>query len=345
MALKLRVTTLTLLITLIATVSTTVRRSGHGQSDQQDDYHWLEMTNKILRWVVFPLVVFGATSCNYFIMFTVFDLGFDRACKVLMGCVALTDFIQLITLILVKSATGTNFSCKFISLLVFIATHLTQNQTAIFNVDRVLAVSRFQWYTDNIMHNTGMCGILFLFNVVLSTLLNIPFFFLHSYDQSLERCLIQGATTVSRVLLPVLGVWAVFYVAVPFLVIIPANIYVAYKLRNGQQVRDGVTNFQNQEDEVMFTKGAVSCGISFTFFSLLSAMCVSTIAFIYSGVLLNDVSDYVKYLYVDLISEVTRISISLNMCVAFATFTMQSRTFRRALIADEYQSYFFPHDL
>ena len=65
----------------------------------QDDYHGLELTKKILRRGVFPVVAFLAGAFSYFIIFTVIDLGVDRSCKVLMGCVATTDFLQIFALI------------------------------------------------------------------------------------------------------------------------------------------------------------------------------------------------------------------------------------------------------
>ena len=69
------------------------------QSDIEGDYHWLELTNQILRWLVFPVVAYLAGAFNYFIIFTIFDLGLDRSCKALMGFVAVADFIQILILI------------------------------------------------------------------------------------------------------------------------------------------------------------------------------------------------------------------------------------------------------
>ena len=88
-----------LVVKVVAPIQSTISDESEKQSDIDGDCYWLEMTNNVLRWVVFPVAAYLAGACNYFIIFTVFDLGLDRACKVLMGFVAVTDFIQLLSII------------------------------------------------------------------------------------------------------------------------------------------------------------------------------------------------------------------------------------------------------
>ncbi|XP_075264258.1 uncharacterized protein LOC142356186, partial [Convolutriloba macropyga] len=233
MTLRLKVTILITLVTLVTAVSPPDQTSANveqTEEEQEGDFHGLEVTNRILRWVVFPLIVFFAASCNYFIIFTVFDLGLDRACKVLMGSVAVTDFIQIFSIIYVKAWALSTFGCKSSVFMSFFASHLTQNQLAIFNVDRFVALTRHIWYAQNLMHNIYYCRVAFILNIVLSALLNIPTVFVSYYDPILNRCTVQDNATVSPFIMPVLGIWAVFYIAVPLLVIIPTNIYISTKL-------------------------------------------------------------------------------------------------------------------
>ena len=110
--------------------------------------------------------------------------------------------------------------------------------------------------------------------------------------------------------------------------------------RGSQQPIASEANIHNHEAEKMFTKGAAACSISFTFFSILT-----TISVVLGGLVANNIltsmSDNVKNLYIDLAMETICIFISLNVSVAFLTFSIQSPAFRWALIDGEYKKYFF----
>ena len=95
------------------------------------------------------------------------------------------------------------------------------------------------------------------------------------------------------------------------------------------------------EAESMFTKGAVAYATSFTTSSLLTVTAFLCNILIKRGVILQDKTDVVKSLYADLATEAASIFAALNMTVAFVTFTLQSRAFRIALIAEEYREWFF----
>ena len=110
--------------------------------------------------------------------------------------------------------------------------------------------------------------------------------------------------------------------------------------RHNQQQSENVVNIHNHEAEKMFTKGAAACGISFTFFSILTTISV-VLGGLVANKILTSMSDKVKNLYIDLAMETICIFISLNMSVAFLTFSIQSPAFRWALIDDEYKKYFF----
>ena len=115
--------------------------------------------------------------------------------------------------------------------LAFFATHLAQNQLAIFNLDRFLALARYQWYTEKLMYNKSYCSILFVINIALSALVNIPFPFLFSVDPNSDKCLVQSPEETLLLNVIMLGFWSIFYVAVPVFIIVPTNLYIYFKLR------------------------------------------------------------------------------------------------------------------
>ena len=130
-----------------------------------------------------------------------------------------------------KGAYLYNFGCKSRQFLAFFAMHLAQNQLAIFNIDRFLALIRYQCYTNNFMHNKRYCTLWFLANVVLSALVNLPFLFLFAIDPDTQKCSVQSPEEMSLLNLIMLSVWAIFYIAVLMLIIIPTNFYISFKLR------------------------------------------------------------------------------------------------------------------
>ncbi|XP_075253343.1 uncharacterized protein LOC142345140 [Convolutriloba macropyga] len=309
--------------------------------DAGDDLYSLELSVKIMSRGVFPFVAFWAASCNYFLMFTVIDLGLDRASMVFMGCVAGTDFFQLLGLIYFKFADGSTFGCITSRWIFFFATHLAQNQLAILNLDRFVAMFRYQWYSENLMHNKNYCCLMVAINFVISFALTFYIPFLQYYDPVSDTCLVRDDSILSPYFFIFLGLRILSYLVVPLLILIPTNYYISRKLRSFTTVTQRGMHERDFEAESMFTKGAVAYATSFTTSSLLTVTAFLCNILIKRGVILQDKTDVVKSLYADLATEAASIFAALNMTVAFVTFTLQSRAFRIALIAEEYREWFF----
>ena len=61
--------------------------------------HWVDLSLSIMRMGVFPFVALMAFASNYFVIFTVITLRLDRASKVFMTMIAVTDLLQVLSLI------------------------------------------------------------------------------------------------------------------------------------------------------------------------------------------------------------------------------------------------------
>ena len=107
--------------------------------------------------------------------------------------------------------------------------------------------------------------------------------------------------------------------------------------RPNQQSRSGPTAQQIHDDEYMFTRGAIACATSFLVFSLLATSSLVTAAMINRKKILIEKSNYARSLYSSLCLEIASILLCLNICVAFLTFTAQSKKFRIALLDERYR--------
>ena len=123
-------------------------------------------------------------------------------------------------------------ACKITRCLAFFSSYLAQNQVAIFYIDRLLLMTKYQWYSNTLMHNRSYCITLFIINILLSAGLSSPNLVQFSYNPDLERCFVQDSSVISQYTFQIVAMGAFFYLLVPLVVAIPANCFVAYKLRS-----------------------------------------------------------------------------------------------------------------
>ena len=75
--------------------------SASPKSPQNPEEHLVaaQWTLFVLQYFVFPVVAYLACAVNYFLIFTVCDLGMRRASMVHMAGIAVADFVQTFGLI------------------------------------------------------------------------------------------------------------------------------------------------------------------------------------------------------------------------------------------------------
>ena len=71
---------------------------GSDKNDEQDLYKF-RLTLTILRYLVFPVVCYFAAAVNYFLIYTVIDLGLKRASGAYMVAIGASDYVVILGLI------------------------------------------------------------------------------------------------------------------------------------------------------------------------------------------------------------------------------------------------------
>ena len=67
--------------------------------DDEQDLYKFRLTLSILRYIVFPVVCYFAAAVNYFLIYTVFDLGLKRASGAYMVAIGASDYVSILGLI------------------------------------------------------------------------------------------------------------------------------------------------------------------------------------------------------------------------------------------------------
>ena len=130
-----------------------------------------------------------------------------------------------------KFDTSSNVACKTFRFCAQFTALLSQNQLAIFNLDRFLAAYKCQWYSDKLMHNKNYCITTFVANVVMSLALSIHTPLAFSYDEDLDSCWMPDNSVLAPYVPIKLAVEGFFFILFPLLFILPSNCYISRKMK------------------------------------------------------------------------------------------------------------------
>ena len=138
----------------------------------------------------------------------------------------------------IKLISGSKASCRVTRFLSGSFSLAAQNQFVLLTVDRFLAARNVASYYERRLNRASLPLILTTANYILSLALNVPVFFIVTYDVDSETCILleadgsQGGLNIQ--LMAYLAHAVVLYSLLPLAITLSLNIYIVTNLRFAQ---------------------------------------------------------------------------------------------------------------